>query len=151
MQEGNVISAVNGCPRRVTVCMYEAVGTHPKRSYGAGDEGVTPSLLHKLPMERPMKRNDLSRSLLAFDQVSTMVSVVELSFRGWLVAGLVPGLNRQPLKKLGADAQALLTLLRRWQSQATKAGGTIKRIVVAFEAGRDGLRAGCGRGGSRPM
>jgi hypothetical protein len=38
-----------------------------------------------------MKRNDLSRSLVAFDQVSTMVSVVELSFRTWLVAGLVPG------------------------------------------------------------
>jgi transposase len=90
-------------------------------------------------MERPMKRNDLSRSLVAFDQVSTMVSVVELSFRTWLVAGLVPGLSRQPLKKLGADAQALLTLLGRWQSQATKAGSTIKRIVVAFEAGRDGF------------
>jgi len=86
-----------------------------------------------------MKRNDLSRSLVAFDHVSTMVSVVELSFRTWLVAGLVPGLSRQPLKKQGADAQALLTLLRRWQSQATKAGSTINRIVVAFEAGRDGF------------
>src|SRR5215469_15065931 len=42
------------------------------------------------PMERPMKRNDLSRSLVAFDQASTMVAVVELSFRSWLVAGLVP-------------------------------------------------------------
>ena len=68
-----------------------------------------------------------------------MVSVVELGFRSWLVAGLVPGLKRQPLKKLGADAQALLTLLRRWQVEATKAGSTINRIVVAFEAGRDGF------------
>ena len=86
-----------------------------------------------------MKRNDLSRSLVAFDQASTMVSVVELGFRSWLVAGLVPGLKRQPLKKLGADAQALLTLLRRWQVEATKAGSTINRIVVAFEAGRGGF------------
>src|SRR5215475_13197997 len=91
------------------------------------------------PMERPMKRNDLSRSLVAFDQASTMVAVVELSFRSWLVAGLVPGLTRQPLKKLGPDAQALLTLLRRWQHEATKAGSIINRIVVAFEAGRDGF------------
>ena len=68
-----------------------------------------------------------------------MVAVVELSFRSWLVAGLVPRLSRQPLKKLGADAQALLTLLRRWQAEATKAGGTINRIVAAFEAGRDGF------------
>ena len=30
-------------------------------------------------------------------------------------------------------------LLRRWQHEATKAGSTIKRIVVAFEAGRDGF------------
>jgi transposase len=86
-----------------------------------------------------MKRNDLSRALVAFDQASTMVSVVELGFRSWLSAGLVPGLKRQPLKKLGADAQALLTLLRRWQVEATKAGSTINRIVVAFEAGRDGF------------
>src|ERR1700746_2952372 len=108
------------------------------RCYGAGDEGV-PSLLQRQPMERPMKRNDLSRSLVAFDQTSTMVAVVELSFRSWLVAGLVPVSPRQPLKKLGPDAQALLTLLRRWQGEATKAGSTINRIVVAFEAGRDGF------------
>jgi transposase len=86
-----------------------------------------------------MKRNDLSRSLVAFDQASTMVSVVELGSRTWLLAGLVPGLSRQPLKKLGADAQALFTVLRRWQGEATKAGRTINRIVVAFEAGRDGF------------
>jgi transposase len=91
-------------------------------------------------MERPMKLNDdLSRSLVAFEQASTLVAVVELSLKTWLVAGLVPGLSRQPLKKLGADAQALLKLLRRWQGEATKAGSTINRTVVAFEAGRDGF------------
>ena len=86
-----------------------------------------------------MKRNDLTQSPVAFDQATTMVAVVELSFRSWLVAGLVPGLARQPLKKLGADAEALLMLLRRWQGQATKSGSPISRIVVAFEAGRDGF------------
>src|SRR6201984_2451314 len=110
---------------------------------GGGDEGCGTLPTHRCcmdpPMERPMKRNDLSRSLVAFDQASTMVAVVELSFRSWLVAGLVPGLTRQPLKKLGPDAQALLTLLRRWQGEATKAGSTINAIVVAFEAGRDGF------------
>src|ERR1700745_3740012 len=105
-----------------------------------GDEGCgTHRCCMDPPMERPMKRNDLNRSLVAFDQASTMVAVVELSFRSWLVAGLVPGSTRQPLKKLGPDAQALLTLLRRWQGEATKAGSTIDRIVVPFEAGRDGF------------
>src|SRR5438128_5429028 len=90
-------------------------------------------------MERPMKRNDLSRSLVAFEQNSTLVAVVELSLKTWLVAGLVPGLTRQPLKKQGADAETLLALLDRWRNEASKAGRVISRIVVAFEAGRDGF------------
>jgi transposase len=90
-------------------------------------------------MERPMQRNDLSRSLVAFEQNSTLVSVVELSLKTWLVAGLVPGLKRQPLKKQGADPEALLALLHRWRAEAIKAGRKIDRIVVAFEAGRDGF------------
>ena len=90
-------------------------------------------------MERPMKRNDLSRSLVAFEQNNTLVAVVELSLKSWLVAGLVPGLAREPLKKQSADENALLALLHRWRAEAFKAGRRIERIVVAFEAGRDGF------------
>jgi transposase len=90
-------------------------------------------------MEHPMHRNDLSRSLVAFDQNSTLVAVVELSLSSWLVAGLVPGLTRQPLKKQEPDANALLALLYRWRDEAIKAGSKISRMVVAFEAGRDGF------------
>ncbi len=86
-----------------------------------------------------MQRNDLSRSLVAFEQNSTLVAVIELSLKIWLVAGLVPGLARQPLKKQGADPDALLAVLDRWRSEAIKAGRKIDRIVVAFEAGRDGF------------
>ena len=43
------------------------------------------------------------------------------------------------MKKLRSDPEALLGLLLRWRDQATKAGGRIKRIVLAFEAGRDGF------------
>jgi transposase len=96
-----------------------------------------------------MQRNDLSRSLVAFDQNSTVVAVVELSLKSWLVAGLVPGLKRQPLKKQGVDPDALLLLLERWRNEAIKAGQTISRIAVAFEAGRDGFwlaRWLCARG-----
>jgi transposase len=86
-----------------------------------------------------MPRNDLSRSLVAFHQDSTLVAVVELSLKRWLVAGLVPGVARKPLKKQDADPDALLKLLYRWRDEAVKAGKTIARIVVAFEAGRDGF------------
>jgi transposase len=86
-----------------------------------------------------MQRNDLSRSLVAFEQDSTLVAVVELSMKSWLVAGLVPGVARQPLKKQGPDPEALLALLQRWREQGTRAGRAIGRIVVGFEAGRDGF------------
>ena len=85
-------------------------------------------------------RNDQSKkSSTALDQASTLLAVVELSRNSWLVAGIVPGIDRHPLKKLGADENGLLALLHRWQQQAVKAGREIKRVVVAFEAGRDGF------------
>ena len=83
--------------------------------------------------------NDLGRSLVALEQDTTLIAVVEMSLNSWLVAGVVPGIDRHPVKKLGPDEVGLLHLLRRWQDEATKAGRTIKRIVVAFEAGRDGF------------
>jgi len=52
---------------------------------------------------------------------------------------MVPGLNRQPLKKLEPSAPALLRLVERWRDEAVKAGRTITRIVLAYEAGRDGF------------
>ncbi len=55
--------------------------------------------------------DDLSRSLDAFDQNTSLVVVVEMSEASWLVAGLVPDVDRQPLKKLEPDPSALLLLL----------------------------------------
>jgi transposase len=62
-----------------------------------------------------------------------------MGLKSWLVAGLAPGLERQPLKRQGADEKLLVKLLFRWRDEAIKAGSTIKRIAVAFEAGRDGF------------
>ena len=85
------------------------------------------------------KLDDLSRSLIALEESSTLVAVIEMSWSNWLVAGIVPGLERQPLKKLDAEPERLLGLLHRWRDEAAKAGRTITRIAVAFEAGRDGF------------
>src|SRR4051794_559669 len=62
-----------------------------------------------------------------------------MSQSSWLVAGVVPGIERQPLKKLAPDQDALLKLLHRWREEAGQAGREISRIAVAFEAGRDGF------------
>ncbi|RWH95499.1 hypothetical protein [Mesorhizobium sp.] len=57
----------------------------------------------------------------------------------WLIAALFLGLKRQPLKKINADAPALLKLLQSWRDQGGQAGHTIKRIGVAYEAAGDGF------------
>ena len=83
--------------------------------------------------------SDLSRSLVPFDQNITLTVVVELSEASWLVAGLIPGVDRQPVKKQEPEPVALLRLLERWRAEAVRAGRTIGRIALAFEAGRDGF------------
>jgi len=83
--------------------------------------------------------DDLSRCLVAFDQNTSLTVVVEMSEASWLAAGVVPGIDRQPLKKLEPDPDGLLRLLERWRADAMKMGVTIERIVLAYEAGRDGF------------
>jgi transposase len=91
-------------------------------------------------MEHPMSQpNDLSRSLTSLEQDSTIIAVIEMSQSSWLVAGIVPGIERHPLKKLEPSGEELVRLLMRWRAEATKIGRTIMRIAVAFEAGRDGF------------
>src|ERR1700675_4301745 len=90
-----------------------------------------------MPQQR--KPNDLSRSLIALDMDTTLIAVVELSLSSWLVAGIVPGIERQPLKKLKTDENALLALFNSWRDEAVRSGHKISRIAVAFEAGRDGF------------
>ena len=83
--------------------------------------------------------NDLSRSLTSLEQDSTIIAVIEMSQSSWLVAGIVPGIERHPLKKLEPSEEELIHLLMRWRAETTKHGRTITRIAVAFEAGRDGF------------
>lgn len=85
------------------------------------------------------QQNDLSRSDTPLEQQSTLIAVVEMSQSSWLVAGIVPGLERHPLKKLAPDGEALLRLLHRWRDEAARAGRAVTRVAVAFEAGRDGF------------
>ena len=85
------------------------------------------------------RTDDLSRSLAAFEEDSTLVAVIDMSLSRWVVLGLVPGLHRRPEKKIGANEESLLSLLHRWLDEAGRRGYSIKRICVAFEAGRDGF------------
>ena len=86
-----------------------------------------------------MQQIAVSRSTAGFDPEATLTVVVELSRTAWLVAALIPGIERRPLKKLLPNEEDLLPLLERWCQEAEAAGREIRRFVLAFEAGRDGF------------
>src|SRR5256886_16653492 len=116
--------------------------THPRweKLWGGAAEVVAPSSSIRTDGGCPVPQvNDLSRSLAAFDPISTLVVIVEMSKTSWLVSGVVPVVERQSLKKLDPDAAALVRLIERWRIEAVRAGRLIRRIALAYEAGRDGF------------
>ena len=80
-----------------------------------------------------------SRATAAFDQESTLVVVIEMSRSAWLVTGLLPGVERHPLKKLQPDPERVFSIVNRWRDECRECGREIERLVVAYEAGRDGF------------
>src|SRR5689334_12230425 len=106
------------CPLHVLLPRYPrflGAGIHLSHlSHFRGPAQATSSLhlIDGVPaMPQP---NDLSRSLVAVDQNSTIIAVVELSQSSWLVAGTLPGIEHQPHKKLEPSPERLLGLLHRW-------------------------------------
>lgn len=83
---------------------------------------------------------DAHRPATAFDHDSTLVVAMELSGKSWQLGAVVPGVSRRPKRGLKVgDMDELLRVLERWKAEAAKAGRTIARVVVAYEAGRDGF------------
>jgi len=66
-----------------------------------------------------------------------VIAVIELSLSSWLVAGMIPGVSREPLRKLEPNPDHLSKVLHGWRDEAVKAGRQITRIAVAYETGRD--------------
>src|SRR5271168_5163567 len=83
---------------------------------------------------------DAHRPATAFDHDSTLVVAMELSGKSWQLGAVVAGVSRRPKQSVKAgDTIALSRILERWKAEAAKAGRTIARVVVAYEAGRDGF------------
>ena len=74
---------------------------------------------------------DVSKSLTTLEQDNTVIAVIEMSQSKRLVAGGCSGVKRQPLEEApgrrGSTAEAFVS------------GREIKRVVVGYEAGRDGF------------
>lgn len=76
----------------------------------------------------------------AFDHDSTLVLALELSGKGWEVGAVLPGVTRRPRRRLSAhDMAGLLQQIERWKAEALRAGRTVRRTVLTYEAGRDGF------------
>ena len=69
--------------------------------------------------------NDLSRSLVALDQNSTIIAVIELSQSSWLVAGVLPSIERQPQSR--RDKEAAKRLFRKLSSKSW-----VERLVCSL-------------------
>jgi transposase len=83
---------------------------------------------------------DAHRPATAFDHDSTLVVVMELSGKSWLLGAAVPGVSRRPKRGVTpGDMTAFSRALEGWKREAAKAGRTITRVVVAYEAGADGF------------
>ena len=74
------------------------------------------------PKQQQKPLNDLSRSLTPFDPNQTLICVIELSKESWLVAGIIPGVERQPLKKLEPDENELFKAARAMANGSREGG-----------------------------
>ena len=86
------------------------------------------------------KANDLSRSPVALNEDSTLIAVIEMGLASWLIAGRIPDINRNPLRKQDPDPEALLARLHRWRDEAVQAGHPIgvPRRYLAFAVPQNG-------------
>ena len=86
------------------------------------------------------KQFDSRHAAAAVDYHSTLVLALELSGKSWEVGAVVPGLARRPRRRLEVhDMAGLLTSVERWKSEAVGAGCLVQRVVLTYEAGRDGF------------
>lgn len=87
-----------------------------------------------------LEQFDSHNATTAFDHDSTLVAALELSGKSWEIGAVVPGQARRPRRRLDPrDMEGLLRTLERWKSEAGAVGRTIDRVVVTYEAGRDGF------------
>ena len=83
---------------------------------------------------------DAHRAATTFDHDSTLVVAMELSGKSWQLGAVIPGVSRRPKTGVKArDMNEVMRVVDRWKAEAVRAGKTIARIVVAYEAGRDGF------------
>jgi len=86
------------------------------------------------------KHPDATNAAPAFGHDSTLVVALELSTTSWQLGAVVPGVSRRPRRGLApGDIAGVLAGLAQWRAEAARAGRAIRRVVLTYEAGRDGF------------
>ena len=76
----------------------------------------------------------------AYDHNTTIVAVLELSGKNWLLGAVAPGLSRRMKRSFEArNVEAVVRALEQAKGASAKAHLEVTRIVVGFESGRDGF------------
>lgn len=76
----------------------------------------------------------------AADFDHTLVLALEVSEKSWMVAAHVPGLQgAKPRRTFSPTAEALLQAVETYRTRAARAGRTVDRVVLVYEAGYSGF------------
>ena len=76
----------------------------------------------------------------AYDHHTTIVAVLELSGKSWLFGAVAPGVARRTKRSFEArDVDGVVRALEQLKAESAKAGFQAARLVVGYEAGRDGF------------
>ncbi len=78
-------------------------------------------------------------AIAALDYDSTIIGSLELSSTKWLFAAQVPGVARHSRYMLSANGDELMALIEKLKARATTSGKAVARVILTFEAGRDGF------------
>ena len=78
-------------------------------------------------------------AIAALDYDSTIIGSLELSSTKWLFAAQVPGVARHSRYILSANGDELMALIEKLKARATTSGKAVARVILTFEAGRDGF------------
>jgi transposase len=75
-----------------------------------------------------------------YDHTITIVAVLELSGKSWLFGAVAPGVDRRTKRSIDArDIEGVMKALEQLKIEARKAGFEVGRVVLGYEAGRDGF------------
>jgi transposase len=78
-------------------------------------------------------------SAAALDYGSSIIGALELSDSKWVLAVQLPGIKRHTRHVLEASAKELIHLIEQLKARCAGSGHSIKRIILTYEAGRDGF------------